>query len=113
MTTQLIHIVGPECEARHWLVDTIVRGLRGAGHAGALLEVVAEHKSNDELRNFPILGRVALVIADARRPRHDDLAGTDLVITLDVGREALDPAMRDAGAHGPCGFIISAARHTV
>ncbi len=92
MSRQLIHIVGPDSPARTWLAQALMHALQSARTAGTLVEPAeAEQVSNTTLRDHIGLGRVALVLADAAHPRHADLQGQDLCITLVLSAEAITP----------------------
>lgn len=111
MTAQLIHIVGSPSAGRAWLVQTLVNGLRGSGHGGALLDVLdAQTYSNADLRDQAIfMDRAVLVLADAPAPRHEDLQGSDLVIHVKQrpGAQADDPHAGESGQE--FAFVFQAA----
>jgi hypothetical protein len=116
MSTPLIHIVGPQCQARLWLVHALMNGLRASGTSGALVDVLdAQTHDNAMLRRNPHLGCLAVVVSDARNPRHDDLAEQDLVISLDISPQALQAAqqvqvLEHEYSTAQCAYVIERAR---
>lgn len=117
MTTPLIHIVGPQCQARLWLVHALMNGLRASGATGALVDVLdAQTHNNAALRDNPHLGRMAIVVADERSARHDDLATQDLVIGLALSAEAQRwaaqvQAMEHELGTAECAYVIERAQN--
>ena len=94
MSRQLIHIVGPAGGAREWLAMALMHALQSTGVSGSLLDVIeSDAFDNAALREHAGLGRVALVLADAQNPRHIDLRGDDLCITLVLSTDALAPEL--------------------
>lgn len=114
--TQLIHVVGPECTARMWLVHTLVRTLTALDVRGTLVDVLdAEANDNEALRANAQLGRVAIVVAESRSARHCDLQGEDVVLSLAISPYAQQLAdevrrLEERLSAAQCAYVIEQVR---
>ena len=116
MSTQLIHIVGPACQARQWLLHNLINILTASGVTGALVDVLdAAIYDNAALRNSDTLGGIAIVIAETAGARHADLVGQDVVLRLEISPQAAELAaevlrLEEHLSTAECAYVIEQAR---